>query len=194
MGAPKALLDYGGVSFLERIMEAAVAAGLKPSVVVLGHDADKILKSIDLSGAVVVRSESLEAGPIGSIRAGIRAVLNHPVEAALVWHVDQPHVEVATVLALVDAFRAGHRQVVVPVYRGRRGHPVLFDRRLFEELLGAENSEGARVVVRRDPGRVAQVEVEDPAVISDINTREEYRALVRRLDASAGGPSPFSTS
>lgn len=180
MGLPKALLDLGGVTFLGRILEAAVAAGLKPRVVVLGYDADKILESVDLSDAVVVSSESLEAGPIGSIRAGIRTLLNHPVEAALIWHVDQPHVEVETVLALLDAFRAGRGRIVVPTYGGTRGHPVLFGRGLFDELLDAADAEGARAVVRRDPGRVAHVEVDDPAVLADINDPDQYRDLIRR--------------
>jgi molybdenum cofactor cytidylyltransferase len=177
MGVPKALLRVGHATFLERVLDGALAAGLGRRVVVLGHDADKILASINLDTVAVIRSSALSAGPIGSIRAGIRAIINHPVEGALIWHVDQPHVEIATILALVDRFRAGKCPIVVPVYRGRRGHPVVFGRAVFEELLTAPDDQGARMVVRFDPERVAEVVVDDPAVIDDINTPEAYRRL-----------------
>jgi molybdenum cofactor cytidylyltransferase len=188
MGAPKALLRYGGMTFLEHILDATLAAGLARRVVVLGHDSDKVLSSLTLEGVTVVKSRALAAGPIGSIRAGIEAVLNHPVEAALVWHVDQPHVEVATIVALTQAFRETGLPIVVPVLGGKRGHPVVFGRRVFKELLSAPDEQGARAVVRSDAARVAEVEVTDQAILEDINTPEAYHKLLQRHDHAARPP------
>jgi molybdenum cofactor cytidylyltransferase len=182
MGYPKAILPYRGRSFLEGILEASFAAGVEHRVVVLGHQADKILAAMDLSGVTVVKSKDLEAGPIGSVWAGLSALSALPVDAVLVWPVDRPHVAVATIEALVDAFRATHQPIVVPVYEGRRGHPVLFGRAVFAELLGAPQDEGARAVVHRDPARVAEVAVDDPSVLEDFNTPEDYKRLLRKED------------
>ncbi len=181
MGFPKALLEFRGRTFLAAILDATVALGVQRFLVV-GEQADKILSGHDLSGVTVLTNDELEAGPIGSIRAGIRGVINHPVEAILVWPVDFPHVTLGTVQALIDRFRESRLPIVVPEFEGQRGHPALFGRAVFEELLRAPNSEGARAVVRADPGRVAQVPVGDAAVVDRLNTPESYRDLLRRED------------
>ncbi len=183
MGTPKALLMHGGEPFLSGILKAAYAAGIERRIAVVGYMADKILSSIDLSGIHVVRSTELDAGPIGSVRAGISVIGNHPVDGILVWPVDRPRVQVETVRALVARFEEVGGPIVVPRFRGRRGHPVIFARSLFEELRAAPNEEGARAVVHRDPGRVVEVEVDDPGVIEDINTPDDYRKLVREENA-----------
>jgi CTP:molybdopterin cytidylyltransferase MocA len=184
MGHHKALLKLRGRTFLETILDACAAAGLSRRVVVLGKDGDKVLQETDLSGAAVVWNRSAEGGPINSLRIGLEAIINHPVDAALVWHVDRPCVLVKTLQALLDSYRDTRAAVVVPEFRGRRGHPVLFGREVFGELLGgAAAAEGARGIVRADPGRVRTVSVEDPAVIEDVNTPEDYQAVLARLDA-----------
>jgi molybdenum cofactor cytidylyltransferase len=182
MGYPKALLNYRGRTFLEGILDASFAASIETSVVVLGYYADKITGAIDLSRALVVNSEQLEAGPIGSIRAGIRALELHPVDGALIWPVDRPHVPVSVVTALLDRFRETGGPIVVPVTQGRRGHPVIFARSLFPELAAAPDGEGARAVVHRDASRVVAVPVTDSAVLEDLNTPADYKALLRRED------------
>ncbi|NIM51869.1 MAG: NTP transferase domain-containing protein [Gemmatimonadales bacterium] len=182
MGVPKALLSYRGRTFLRAILDACAALGVKERIVVLGYDADKILSESDLNDVAVLRTPSPESGPIGSIRAGIEAVLNRPVEGVLVWHVDRPHVAMATVEALLDRFRRGKEPIVVPSHHGRRGHPVIFGRAVFEELLAVPDDQGARAVVRSDPSRVAVVPVDDSAVTEDIDTPEAYKDLLRRED------------
>ncbi|MBI2403934.1 MAG: nucleotidyltransferase family protein [Gemmatimonadetes bacterium] len=180
MGFPKALLLYRGKTFLEGVLEAGVAAGLEPSVVVLGPDAFKILNAVDLGTAIVARNERPETGQMGSIKHGISAIINRPVDAAVVWPVDQPHVLVGTVELLILEFRARHAAIAVPTYHGRRGHPVLFGKAVFQELLDAPQDVGARAVTQAEAARVAEVPVEDPAVLEDIDTPDAYEDLVRR--------------
>ncbi len=180
MGSPKAVLRLGETTFLGAILEAARRVGLDPRIVVLAEGDDKPLQGIDLGDVTVTRTHNLAAGPIGSIQAALAAVANQPVEAALVWHVDRPHVRAATVAKLVRRFRRGDCPIVVPSYGGRRGHPVIFGRAVFGELLQVPSGEGARAVVRRSADRVAVVPVDDPAVLESIDTREAYEALRRK--------------
>ncbi len=182
MGYPKALLEFHGRTFLETILDALRAVGVQRRVVVLGPDADKILKHIGLRDVTVLSTERLEAGPIGSIRAAIREVQAHPVDGLLVWPVDMPQVTIATVETLLEQFRGSDRPIVVPEFRGTRGHPIIFGRAVFDELLAAPDAEGARAVVRADAGRVLRVPVDDPAVVKDLNTPEEYQELMKRQD------------
>jgi len=180
MGRSKALLVFQRGTFLETTIASSRAAGVDSCVVVLGPDADKIIENIDLSGITVVRNDEPESGPVGSIRLAISA-LNRAVEAVLVWHVDRPHVAVATLATLVNRFRKGGAAIVLPVHGDRRGHPVMFGQAVFDELMEAPDEEGARAVVRADPSRVALVPVDDPAVLEDIDTPEAYADLLRRF-------------
>lgn len=182
MGYPKALLVYRGRTFLAGILDVCFAAGIETSVVVVGYYADKITAALDLGRVMVVTSDNLAAGPIGSVRAGLRALETHPVDGALIWPVDRPHVSVEVIAALLDAFRRTGGPIVVPVLEGRRGHPVVFARAVFDELIGAPDREGARAVVRRNQARVVEVPVSDSAVLEDLNTPDDYKALLRRED------------
>ena len=190
MGQPKALLRLRSTSFLEAVLSACEAAGLSRKVVVLGPDGDKIMSELDLEHLTVVRNPDPTTGPIGSIRLAVREVLNHPVEGVLIWHVDQPHVALDTIAVLLDRFREGGHSIVVPEYRGMRGHPVVYGRAVFEELLHAPDTDGARAVVRADPNRVTAVAVDDPAVREDVDTPDAYRRLLRRLERADASPPP----
>jgi molybdenum cofactor cytidylyltransferase len=185
MGYPKALLKYRGLSFLDGIIGASSAAALEPIVVVLGHDASKILGETDLRRCIEVRNQQPETGQIGSIKRGLSAIVNHLVEAAMVWPVDQPHISIETVRRLVDAFHKSLAPVVIPTWRGRRGHPALFSRVVFDELLDAPAELGARGVVRSHGPSVVEVPVTDEAVVEDIDTPADYRMLLRRSGSGA---------
>lgn len=182
MGCPKALLEYRGRTFLQSILDVTEAAGIQRRIVVLGTDADKILEKHDLRDVTVVYTKQFEAGPIGSIRAAIHEILSYRVEGLLVWPVDMPHVTIATVETLVDGFKRSAAPIAVPVFQGKGGHPVIFGREVFDELLEASDSDGARGVVRADPGRVVRVPVSDSAVVEDLNTPSEYQRLKQRED------------
>ncbi len=182
MGYPKALLEFRGRTFLESILEASAAIGIQRRIVVLGPNGDKILQNHDLHDVTVVWTKNFEAGPIGSIQAAIREIEPHPVDGLLVWPVDMPHVAIATIELLLDGFRAGRSAIAVPTFEGKGGHPVVFGRTVFEELLNTPDGEGAKAVVRADPGRVLKVEVDDPAIVEDLNTLSEYKTMRRRED------------
>lgn len=185
MGYPKALLEYRGRTFLQSILDAALAAGIPRRIVVLGPESDKILEKHDLRDITVLSTDDFEAGPIGSIRTAIREVASHPVDGLLVWPVDMPHVTIATVETLLDGFRSSGVPIAVPTFGGRGGHPVIFGKAVFDELLAAPASAGAKSVVRADPDRVARIPVSDSAVVDDLNTPQAYQTLKKREDETS---------
>ena len=182
MGSPKALLDLAGTTFLERVIAASRAAAIDHIMVAVAHDDVKILKTNALRDVdVVINAATPVAVPLGSIQAAISRVINQKVDSLLVWPVDQPHVASSTASAIITAFLRSRKPIVLPTFDGRRGHPVLFARPVFPELLSAPASEGARAVVRADPSRVLELAVSDPAVVEDINTTAAYQDLLRRF-------------
>jgi molybdenum cofactor cytidylyltransferase len=182
MGRPKADLRYEGQTFLERALEALCAARLDPIVLVVDAQRAAVTTAPD-SRHIIVNHEPAR-GQLSSLKLALRHLSAPPVTAAgvVVALVDHPLVAASTVGALVHAARAGDHSILLPSYRGRRGHPVVFMRAVWDELLDTPDDLGARAVVRRDAGRVGNVPVDDPGILVDIDTPADLAALITRDD------------
>lgn len=180
MGSPKALLDFLGLPFVVRILQALEALEVKTRVVVVGPDAPRIQPVLADHDCMIVENPDPDTGPIASLRNALRALQPLQPSAALVWPVDLPHVRVTTVERILETHRRGG-EVVVPTFGKRRGHPVIWGSSLFAELLESREAtrEGARAVLRAHQDDVVSVAVDDPAVIDAINTPDDYERLVR---------------
>lgn len=172
MGKPKALLSFRGRTFLENILDAIAGSSLTSTVVVVGHHRDDIVRRLNIPNLVF--NPNYEQGMVTSFQTGIRA-LPPGSSGAVLFLVDHPVVESSTINALVNSFRPN--RIVVPVFNGRRGHPVLFAREVLEEILALPPSQGANIVVRRDPGRLVEVFVDSPGILVDIDTPEDFENL-----------------
>jgi nicotine blue oxidoreductase len=187
MGTPKALLDFRGEPFVVRILEALEALDLKTRVVVLGPDASRVRPVVASHGCLIVENPDADAGPIASLRCALAALEPIRPPAALVWPVDLPHVHLSTVERLVEAYRRLRAPVTVPTFAGRRGHPVIWDQSLFDELRTSEAAtrEGARAVLHAHAAEVLAVPVDDPAAGDFINTPADYERLIRDINRDA---------
>lgn len=175
MGRSKALMDAGGAPFLARVVGALRDGGCDTVVVVVraAHGPEASLAR-ELGARVLVNTEP-EAGPISSLRVALGAL--DPARKGIVFlPVDHPGVRGETVAAILEAAEATGASIVVPRHGTRRGHPVLFRRDVFSELLDPALEGGPRTVVRRDPSRVVELPVDDPGVLQDIDTPGEYHA------------------
>jgi CTP:molybdopterin cytidylyltransferase MocA len=178
MGTPKATLPYRGRTFLELIVEALREGGLERIFVVLGHQAAEIQQRLGITSAQLVINPDYRSGQTSSLQAGLRALIADDTEAVLLCLVDHPAVSAATVRMIAAVFREGGAPVVIPTHLGRRGHPVLIGRQLFEELLALTAGVGADSVVRKYRPVTKIVEVEDEGVIIDVDDPESYRRLI----------------
>lgn len=181
MGQPKALLELAGRPFVARICDVLREAGVGPLMVVVGHVTGPIVDALDADVEAVVNRD-YDLGMLSSLQTALAAV---PEDAAglLMALVDHPAVRVETVAALLTRHAAGDADIVIPTFAGRQGHPVIWGRRVWPELLAADPATGARPVIRRDPSRVARVPVDDPGIRVDVDRPEDYRRLV---DGGAG--------
>ena len=174
MGTSKAMLDVEGRTFLERVIHAHRAGGCSRVLVALPTQDGPVAAMAEEAGAEVVLNPSPEDGPIGSLRASLRA-LDDAVEGVCFCPVDHPLIHEDTVQNLIDVFRRSQARLVVPTFNGERGHPVLFGRVLFDELLNDALPEGARTVVHRHREDIASVPVDDKGTVTDIDDMEAYR-------------------
>jgi len=175
MGMPKPLLSFDHITFLEQIIAVLRGSNVDGITVVLGARAELIRTSVDLSGVDVVVNKDYQQGQLSSLVKGLQS-LPDKTEASLVCLVDHPFITAAVVNRLVSAFRETHRPIVLPVFEGRRGHPTLFARSLFDELANAPQDKGARHVVASNEDKVCEVNVDDRGVLTSIDTPEDYRS------------------
>jgi len=165
-----------------RILEAFEALDLKTRILVLGPDAAaRVRPAVARHDCLIVENPDVDGGPIASLRAALAVLHGAGPVGALVWPVDLPHVRIATVERLVEAWRRSGSPIVVPAFGDRRGHPVIWDGRLFQELetSAAASQDGARAVLHAHAPETLTVAVDDPAVIDQVNTPEDYERLVR---------------
>jgi molybdenum cofactor cytidylyltransferase len=176
----KALMPIGGSTFLEGIVVRLFEARVDEVVVVLGARHAEILAKVGLGGAAVLINEDWERGQLSSLRLGIGA-LSPASEGALVTPVDHPLVRRSTYETLIASWKESPDRIAVPAHEGRNGHPALFPRRLYGELLRGELPRGARDLIAREGGNLVRVPVDDPGTLRDIDTPEDYRRMIGEL-------------
>lgn len=180
MGAPKALLEMEGRTFVDRAVGAMRDGGCDEVVVVTGpadrEETPRVRAAAEAAGARVVSNPSAESEQIDSLHRAL-AALDPDAEAMLVTPVDYPALTPAVVSALIAGFRRAPAPVARPTHAGGHGHPVLFAREVFPELLRGDLPEGARSVVHAHAARMLEVEVDEPGVLVDVDTPADYRRL-----------------
>ena len=179
MGRPKALLPASpaGETFVERLVSTLLAGGIDDVLIVAGDAADAIRQRVGFPARVVV-NPNVDRGQLSSILVGLDVVDRPGVPAVMVAPVDQPLVSAATVRLVLEAWRRTRAPVVRPAREGRHGHPVLFDRALFDALRRADPSAGARGVVRAHADRAVDVPVDDDGAFADIDTPADYERWI----------------
>jgi molybdenum cofactor cytidylyltransferase len=181
MGRPKASLPAGnGHTFLTRIVQTFLDAGVDDVIVVVGHDGEAIARDFAASGlpARFVVNREYDRGQLSSLLAGLNAIDRPGVSAALFTLVDVPLVSAATVRAVIDAYRRTHAPIVRPTSGDRHGHPLLIDRALFDALRAADPASGAKPIVRAHASAAGDIAVDDEGAFIDIDTEEEYRKTI----------------
>lgn len=173
MGTEKALLDAGGATFVERVVEALRIGGCAPVFAVVTDAGGRTAQMAKRAGARVLVNLDPGDGPITSLRISL-LTLGDEAEGVAFCPVDHPLVRPRTVRTLLAAFVRARPPLVLPVHSGHHGHPTLFHRRLFPELADLRLEGGARTVVHRHLEEAELVPVDDDGTITDIDTPEQY--------------------
>lgn len=178
LGQPKQLLPFGSTTLLGAVVSGVTAAAaLDEVVVVIGGAAGEVRRRVDFGGARVVENPEFADGCASSYRTGI-AALDARAEAVAVLLGDQPGVDREVIDTLVGEWRRTRDRIMLASYRGREGHPLLFARALFAELVALRGDKAAWKIVDAHRDWIRPVPVDRPHP-RDVNTRQEYAALLR---------------
>jgi molybdenum cofactor cytidylyltransferase len=174
-GSQKLLADLHGKPVVRWSVERVLEARPGQVVVVVGHQGEAVRAALEGLPVRVTTNGAWSEGIGSSLRAGI-AALPSEAEAAMIALGDEPTVKSADIIALLAAYAASDKEIIVPSYRGQHAHPVIFARRLFRELLAIDGDRGARNVIASDASRVLVVDFDAPPA-PDVDTREQLRTL-----------------
>ncbi len=181
MGFPKPMLRVEDETFLQRSARMMLEC-VSRLVIVLGAHAEKIRPAVPIDSRVVtVLNSDFHLGQLSSLQAGLKEISSR-ASAAIIQLADHPMVLRSTYGAVADLYRHSRAPIVIARYRGKRGHPVIFDRSMFAQLAAAPAEQGARFVVNANSARVVYSDVDDSGVVLDLDTPEDL--------ARAGLPPP----
>jgi molybdenum cofactor cytidylyltransferase len=180
MGRPKALLQLGGRTFVRAIVDTLTMAGITDIFVIVRDDTrDAIAAALpDRPGVRLVVNTRAEEGQLSSLITGLDTADGPGVSGVLVTLVDVPLVTPATVRTLIARAGSSASPILRAVHRGRHGHPVIYRREVFAALRAADPAVGAKAVMRSVG--VEDIDVDDPGILQDFDTPEDYRSLLTR--------------
>ena len=186
MGCNKLLFELGGESVLRGAARRALAGGLSPLLVVLGHQAERTRQELDGLACQAVINPDYDQGITSSLRAGVSA-LPPGVPAAMVLLADMPRVSAEMIAGLVARYRATGAPLVISDYEGVNAPPMLYDRRLFDELRAMTGGGCGRQVVKRHRTEAEMVRW-PAATLADLDVPEDYARM--RDGGPLGSPCP----
>jgi molybdenum cofactor cytidylyltransferase len=169
MGKPKPLLKIGDKRLIEMVLDAFDMAD--DIIVVLGHGPEHLIKVLQKLGVKWTVNQNYPKGMTSSFKEGLEKFKKF--DAVFLALCDQPMVDRDFLAKAIDAWKAGAK-IVSPVHNGKKGHPVLFDRSLFKEILTLENGELIRDVIHRHEEDHHLIEAGEWAV-TDLDTPENLR-------------------
>ena len=182
MGRPKALLPIDGQTFIERIVAALKQTKVGKIIVILGHNARELEAKISHLPVQILINTDYKQGQLSSLQLAVRDLqADADCDGMLVHLVDHPYLAPLLVEEMIRRFYETKKRIIVPKFRGRRGHPVIFSHALFDELLSAPMAEGAKAVVNAHRAETLEIDTQEEGIAVDIDTPELYQQHVRRV-------------
>jgi molybdenum cofactor cytidylyltransferase len=178
MGIDKLSLPWGRKTILEHCFETLWRSKVEEVTIVLGVRNKRIKNLFKGPRVKIIVNPHSEKGMSTSIRKGLRTI-HSDSHGILIALGDQPFLKTRTINALIHAFNQGEKGIIVPSFRGRMGHPVIFHRKYKRELLNLKGDVGGKSILERHPQDVRRVSIKSEGVVKDIDKWQDYRKELR---------------
>lgn len=182
MGSPKMLLPYKGITIIEQVISNVLTAGVSDVLIVVGSGREEILRVIEKYPVFHCYNDNYKSGMLSSVQCGFASLPDH-CRATLVIPGDQPMIVSNEITRVILGWKLSGKGIVMPVYNGRRGHPLIVDIKYREEVLALPGKEGLRSLAEHHPDDVLEAETDDPSVLRDIDTREDYLNEINLIES-----------
>lgn len=179
MGTQKMLLPYGNTTMLGSVIQNVLSSSVDSVHVVLGADHIKILDHLKSLPVEICYNQDHLSGMLSSVICGFNS-LPGDTGAALVFLGDQPSISPRVTNAVIAAYNDSLHGIVIPIINHRRGHPLLVDLKYKRDIGRLDLEQGLRALMHHFPEDVLEVEVNDPGILIDIDTPEEYQKVNKK--------------
>lgn len=179
MGRAKLLLPFLKKTIIEILLERILASRVNQILIVLGSNKEKIERKIKNFSLKKVFNADYSKGMLSSIQCGFRE-LPEEVEAALIVLGDQPAVKSSIINKIIEAYQKSKKGIVIPVCKGKRGHPVLIETKYKKEVESLGEGMTLRDLIHRHPEDILEVEVSTSSILRDIDNIEDYEREVQK--------------
>ncbi len=173
MGLPKLLLPYGEKTVIETVLTVVKQSKLDQSLVVVHPDDRDISPLAKRMGFEIAVNPEPARGMLSSIIAGLERI-PEKVEAVVLVLGDQPGISASAIDLLIIAYRLKEKGLVLPIYQGKRGHPILFDLKYRMEIKNLNPEIGLKQLIQLHPEDILEIPVNEPGIIYDLDTPEDY--------------------
>lgn len=179
MARPKQLLPLGNSTVLERAVDSILDSRIDEVIVVAGYLASEMANLLANRPVKIVVNPDYHRGMSTSIVSGL-SLVSESSKAVMIALADQPYIDSLIVNQLIEAHTTSNKGITLPVYKGKRGHPVIFDIKYKDELRALEGDVGGRQIINKHLEDVLEVAVNNDSVLVDIDTTNMYRRLKNR--------------
>jgi molybdenum cofactor cytidylyltransferase len=173
MGSPKMILPYEGMTIIEKVLASVLSSDVDKVVTVLGSNKDEVMKVIEKLPVLHCHNSNYKDGMLSSVKCGFE-FLPDDFRAAMVFLGDQPMAEASVINKIIKSYNESGKGINVPVFEGKRGHPILVDKKYKDEIINLDEPDGLRGLLRKHPDDLLEVETENSSVLMDIDTKEDY--------------------
>jgi len=179
----KLLMKYGDKTLVEQVVDNVLASAAAEVIVALGHQADKIRETLKDRCVRFAVNQNFKLGMTTSIHAGVEAAATE-THGYMICLSDQPFILPQEFTRLVFAFEVALTKpgsdILVPVYQGQRGNPVIFSSKFRNDILAHKGLKGCKGIIKGNPDAVCEVEMTTQNILTDIDTVDDYKTLVEQ--------------
>jgi molybdenum cofactor cytidylyltransferase len=179
MGFPKMLLSFNGKTMIENVIENVAGSDSGGTLVVLGANKRDLIEIVRKCNVKYCFNENYTEGMLSSLKCGLKN-LPSDLKAVLVFQGDQPFIGSSVINNIIGAYKSSDKGLVMPVHNGKRGHPLLIDRKYLVEIEKIEINEGLRSLAGSFPEDVLEIETDDQGILIDFDTFEDYKKEISK--------------
>jgi molybdenum cofactor cytidylyltransferase len=180
MGFPKMLLPFNGIAMLDLVIRNVRDSIVDDILVVLGAERESLTELLSASSVKYCFNDNYKEGMLSSVKCGFRN-LPSAVETVMVFQGDQPFIASSVINMVIEAYRTTGKGIVIPVYKNKRGHPLLIDKKYISEIELLDDTSGLRSLSYKFSDDVLEVETDDPGILKDFDTYDEYKKELNQI-------------
>jgi len=179
MGFPKMLLTFNGRSMIENVISNVINSDVDDTLVILGAYRDKLTDLVSNMSVEYCYNDNYKEGMLSSVKCGFRN-LPSDFEAVLVFQGDQPFISPDVINTIIEAYRLSGKGIVIPLYKSKRGHPLLIDKKYRNEIENLNAREGLRSLAYQFSDDVLEVNTDDSGILRDFDTYKDYKEEINQ--------------